>query len=60
MIEAATVNGRPAVVAYLGGMFGEATVEPDEAVLIKVTFTDDEGGIAFLVGPKGTTETPAS
>jgi hypothetical protein len=47
MIEQTTVNGRPATVAYLGAA-GAATVEPDQATLIKVRFTDAQGGIAFL------------
>ena len=47
MIETTTVNGRPAQVAYIG-IAGEGTVEPGEAVLIKVCFTDAIGGIAFL------------
>lgn len=52
MIETTTVSGRPAQVAYIDAA-GNGTVGPDQATLIKVLFTDAQGGSAFLVGPKG-------
>ena len=45
MIEKTIVEGRPAIVSYLNDRF-----EPvDEAVatLVKVTFTDEQGGMVF-------------
>lgn len=51
MIQTAVVSGRPAQVAYIGA--DHQPVRPADAVLIKVLFTDEAGGIAFLVGPKG-------
>jgi hypothetical protein len=45
MIETATINGRPAVVSYLNQSF--QPVDQAIATLLKVTFTDDEGGIVF-------------
>jgi len=56
MIETTTVNGRPAQVAYIGEA-GEGTVEPDQATLIKVVFTDAAGGIVFLNGATKTSMT---
>jgi hypothetical protein len=52
MIETTTVSGRPAQVAYIDAA-GNGTVGPDQATLIKVLFTDAQGGSAFLVGPQG-------
>jgi hypothetical protein len=49
MIERATIDGRPAVVAYLDENMAPTT--RDRAVLIKVRFEDD-GGIVFLSKPK--------
>jgi hypothetical protein len=45
MIDVTIVEGRPAIVAYLNDRF-----EPvDEAVatLVKVMFTDEQGGMVF-------------
>jgi hypothetical protein len=46
MIETTTVSGRPAQIAYIGA--DHQPVDPDQAVLIKVLFTDAAGGIAYL------------
>jgi hypothetical protein len=49
VIERTIIDGRPAVVAYIGADGGDGgTVAPADAVLIKVRFTDDDGGIVFL------------
>src|SRR4051812_31348231 len=61
MIETTTVSGRPAQVAYIGS--DGDPVARDQAALIKVLFTDSEGGIAFLVGQpqdKAKTMSPAT
>jgi hypothetical protein len=47
MIEKTTVDGRPVIVAYLNDEF--EPVDDRDASLVKVTFTDEEGGVAFLV-----------
>ena len=47
MIEKTVVEGRPAIVAYLNDR-----LEPvDEAVatVVKVIFTDEQGGMVFAV-----------
>lgn len=47
MIEQTTVDGRPALVSYVN-----QSMEPIDraaATLVKVTFTDEEGGTMFLV-----------
>ena len=50
MIEQQTIDGRPAMIAYLvaapEGGFKDVT--PEEASLVKIVFTDDEGGAIFL------------
>ena len=48
MIEQVVVNGRPALAAYMTREF-EPVASQDLAELVKLSFTDDEGGIAFLV-----------
>jgi hypothetical protein len=50
MIEKQTVDGRPALVAYLDDRFNP--VDKAEATLVKVVFTDPQGGTAFLT-PSG-------
>jgi HK97 family phage prohead protease len=51
MIQRATVDDRPALVAYLDDKF-EIVADENSASLIKVTFTDEEGGNVFLAPPK--------
>jgi hypothetical protein len=51
VIEQSTINGRPALVAYLQDDFSPAK-DQATATLVKVIFTDDEGGSAFLVPAK--------
>jgi hypothetical protein len=46
MIERAEIDGRPAIVTYLNDDL--EPVAPDDATLLKVIFTDDQGGSAFL------------
>ena len=43
--EVTTVEGRPAIITYLNDRF--EPVGPDDAIMVKVTFTDDLGGIMF-------------
>src|SRR5262245_17741308 len=47
MIQSATVNGRPAMITYLDDKY-EPVEDEASAEFIKVVFTDDEGGYAFL------------
>jgi hypothetical protein len=46
MIEKQIVDGRPALVAYMDDKFNP--VHKAEATLVKVVFTDPQGGTAFL------------
>ncbi|HEY2244916.1 MAG TPA: hypothetical protein VGH47_11975, partial [Xanthobacteraceae bacterium] len=47
MIQSATVDDRPALIAFLDNKF-EIVADEHSASLIKVTFTDDQGGNVFL------------
>ena len=47
MIENTTINGRPAVVAYLNDRF--QPVDQADATLVKIHYTDKEGGMVFAV-----------
>lgn len=49
-VEITTVHGRPAIVSYLNDRF--QPVEQIEATLVKVTYTDDEGGMIFATVAK--------
>ena len=51
LVKGVRVNSRPASVVYLNKE--DDPVEPNDpsAVLVKVNFTDDEGGVAFLRVP---------
>ena len=55
MIEKTTVEGRPAMVAYLNDRF--EMVQPDVATVIKVVFTDERGGMMFGTAVQPTDET---
>jgi hypothetical protein len=46
MIETTEVDGRPAIVAYLDDQF--APTDKEHATLVKVIFTDEQGGSMFL------------
>lgn len=50
MIEKQTIEGRPALVAYLDDDF--EPVDQDKATLVKVVFDDPEGGVLFLTPAK--------
>ncbi len=46
MIQTTTMNGRPVEVAYIGP--GPRVVAPEDAILIKVRYIDEVGGVIFL------------
>lgn len=52
MIEQVTIDNRPALAAYINAAF-EPTSAAD-ATMVKVTFTDDQGGVMFLVPAEDT------
>jgi hypothetical protein len=47
MIEQTIIEGRPAIVAYLNDRF--ESVDELDATLVKVMFTDEQGGMMFGV-----------
>jgi len=54
MIDTATVQGRPAEVVYINDE--HQPVAKDKATLIKVIFTDAQGGIVYLTGDAAKTD----
>jgi HK97 family phage prohead protease len=47
MIERTTIDNRPALAAYINGEFEPTSA--DAATMVKITFTDEQGGVMFLV-----------
>lgn len=43
-----TVEGRPALVAFMRSVEDGTFVDPSEAGFVIVNFTDEEGGIHYL------------